>query len=280
MGCLALLFAPLSAQAQYNVFMPEPSVKPDTIGTQQVRVQYETIFYIDPTKQEKPLEESMILEIGIGVSKFYSYNKYLCDSVYNADLANKASQETINQHLNQYATSRLTEIICKGYPAGQITTLDAVAGFNRLRYEEKIELPHWELTEDTDSVMGMLCQKAECDFRGRHWTVWFTEEIAIGEGPWKLGGLPGLILKATDSEGHYTFTANGIEQSRTRQPMTVKLKNHELVSRKQYRKVHDRYYDDPLGFVNSEPGVNMTITDENGNKVRPRGIPHNPIERE
>lgn len=278
--CLTALLMPLAAQAQFNVFMPETNVKQDTIGTLQLRVQYETVFYLDTAKKEKPLEETMILEIGSGVSKFYSYSKYICDSVYNADLANKASQETINRHLSQYATSRMTEITCKGFPAGQVTMQNAVAGFNRIRYEEKLEFPRWELTEETDSLMGMACRKAECDFRGRHWTAWFTDEIALSEGPWKLGGLPGLILKATDSEGHYRFTANGIELNRTPQPITLRLKNYELVSRKQYRKVHDRYYDDPVGFINSQPGVNMTVTDGNGNKMRPRGIPHNPIERE
>ena len=279
-ACLTALLMPLAAQAQFNVFMPETNVKQDTIGTLQLRVQYETVFYLDTAKKEKPLEETMILEIGSGVSKFYSYSKYICDSVYNADLANKAPQETINRHLSQYATSRMTEITCKGFPTGQVTSQNSVAGFNRIRYEEKLEFPHWELTEETDSLLGMACRKAECDFRGRHWTAWFTDEIALSEGPWKLGGLPGLILKAADSEGHYRFTANGIELSRTPQPITLRLKNYELVSRKQYRKVHDRYYDDPVGFINSQPGVNMTVTDGNGNKMRPRGIPHNPIERE
>lgn len=278
--CIALLMPP-GLHAQFNVFTPETNVKTDTIGTARFRVQYEVRFLADTAGQEKPIEETMILEAGGGTSKFYSYGKYLCDSVYNADLANKASQETINQHLNQYATSRMTEVICKGFPAGCITTQNSVAGFNRIRYEEKLEWPQWTLTEETDTLLGSPCRRAECDFRGRHWTAWFAEDIAASEGPWKLGGLPGLILKACDSEGHYRFTATGIELCRNRLPITVRLKNYEQVSRKQYRKIHERYYDDPVGFINgSQPGISMTVTDRNGNKIRPRAIPHNPIERE
>ena len=61
-----------------------------------------------------------------------------------------------------------------------------------------------------------------------------------------MGGLPGLILKATDSQGHYCFTASGIELCHNRRPITAGLKNYEAVSRKQYRKIHERYYDDPI----------------------------------
>lgn len=280
LGCCLALLAPLGVQAQFNVFMPEADVRQDTLGVARLRVQYETTFCTDTAKREKPLAETMILEVGTGVSKFYSYSKYICDSVYNADIANKVSQETINQHLNQYGTARLTEIVSKGFPAGCVTTQNAVAGFSRVRYEEKLQWPQWTLAQEADTVLGFPCRRAECDFRGRHWTAWFTDGIATSEGPWKLGGLPGLILKACDSEGQYRFLATGIELCRTRQPILLRLKNYQLVNRKQYRKIHARYYDDPVGFVNgSQPGVSMTVTDQDGNAMRPRGIPYNPMER-
>lgn len=283
-GCYLVLAALVTSpcvRAQFNVFIPEKGTKQDTIGMAQLRVQYEVVFCLDTAKREKTLEESMILEVGAGVSKFYSYGKYLCDSVYNADVANKASQETINRHLNQYARVLLTEAVCKGLPAGHITTLDDVAGFTRIRYEEKLQWPQWQLTEETDTLLGLPCRGAACNFKGRRWTAWFTDRIALSEGPWKLGGLPGLILKACDSENDYCFTATGVELCRDKTPITVRIKNHELVSPKQYRKIHERYYDDPVGFItSSQPNVTMKVMDGSGNAVRPRAIPHNPIERE
>lgn len=47
-------------------------------------------------------------------------------------------------------------------------------------------------------------------FRGRKWTVYFTEDIPLPLGPWKLGALPGLILSA-EVKGLITIEAIGIK---------------------------------------------------------------------
>ena len=69
-----------------------------------------------------------------------------------------------------------------------------VAGISRLRCEETDERPQWKILAENDSVLSYLCSKAECQLKGRTWTAWFTAEIPISEGPWKLCGLPGLFL--------------------------------------------------------------------------------------
>ena len=210
-----------------------------------------------------------------------SIGLYVCDSILAVDFANKASQETINEHLKQYGQSKLGERTFKGYPTGKVTTLDEVAGMTRLRCEEAEERPQWKILAENDSVLSYLCSKAECQFKGRTWTAWFTAEIPVSEGPWKLCGLPGLILKAEDSEGHYSFTAAGMEQCHTYRPILFDGKKHEPMNRKAYNKVHERYYADPVGFITgSMPNVTVKVSDEQGNATKnPKNVPYNPLER-
>ena len=74
-------------------------------------------------------------------------------------------------------------------------------------YEEDVPELEWEITGEHGTVASFDCQKAKCDFRGRRWEAWFTTEIPFSEGPWKLRGLPGLILYARDTTGQYSFEA-------------------------------------------------------------------------
>src|SRR5690606_14558792 len=69
----------------------------------------------------------------------------------------------------------------------------------------------WNITQETKEVSGYTCIKATAKYRGRTWEVWFTPDIAVSSGPWKLHGLPGLILEAYDITKKYTYVATKIE---------------------------------------------------------------------
>ncbi len=141
--CLAILFA---SQAKAQIIVSDGTkIQNDTTGEAQILVQYETRCISNTEKPENVTEETMMLEVGKNLSKFYSYTKYVCDSVLAVDFANKASQETINEHLKQYGTSKLSERTFRGYPAGKVTTLDEIAGISRLRCEEPDERPQWKI---------------------------------------------------------------------------------------------------------------------------------------
>lgn len=278
--CMAVACS-IQVQAQFFISSGNKPQQ-DTITQVQLTVQYRAVIILDTLKKDKTTEETMMLEIGKGISKFYSYTKYVCDSILNVDFANKASQETINEHLKQYGKSKLSETTFKGYPSGKVTTLDEIAGLTCLRCEEKEEVPQWTLGNDTSTILSYSCRKAECEFKGRKWTAWFTSDIPVSEGPWKLHGLPGLIIKAEDEEKQYTFVCTGLEQSHSSKPILFYGKNYELVNRKAYNKVHERYNADPVGFITgSNPNVKITISDDQGNQIKgPRNMPYNPLERE
>ena len=77
---------------------------------------------------------------------------------------------------------------------------------------EDIPTPEWVIHEDsTRSVIGFNCTMATTHFRGRDWKVWFCEEIPLSLGPWKLGGLPGLIL-AAHCDGFLDIIASNIKR--------------------------------------------------------------------
>lgn len=69
---------------------------------------------------------------------------------------------------------------------------------------------NWEVSREEKSILGYKCQKATTNFRGRDWTVWFTKDVPVQFGPWKLDGLPGLILEAEDNKKMFSYQAERI----------------------------------------------------------------------
>ena len=79
-------------------------------------------------------------------------------------------------------------------------------------YDEPLTDMEWEICDSAKTVLGYECVKAETDYHGRRWTAWFTTDIPVSFGPWKLHGLPGLILMAEADNGN-SFVATGIEKT-------------------------------------------------------------------
>ena len=83
---------------------------------------------------------------------------------------------------------------------------------DNIRCNQNIDQMHqWQMIEETDTILGYVCQKACLTYAGRDYTAWFTTEIPINDGPWKFWGLPGLILKVVDKEEQFEWVAIGLE---------------------------------------------------------------------
>ena len=276
-----LLAVGMSMKAQISVIDISETFKSDSIDRMRLKVQYELAYVKDSTNEKQllnPMRETLMLEIGQRVSKCYSYTVYLKDSTLLADFTSGASQETINQHAQAFGNGNITYQIFKNHPTGKVTTTDRLVTTNIL-CEEKNESPKWELHPDTMTVLSYPCLKATCRFKGRDYTAWYTPDIPVSDGPWKLHGLPGLIVKAEDSRGHFAFTCTGVEQCRDAKPILIHTQNREKLSRKELNKMYERMMKDPLGFIAATaPNVTMRVTDEHGNPVKNVTYPYNPIE--
>lgn len=69
----------------------------------------------------------------------------------------------------------------------------------------------WKIFSDKKYIGNFECNKATASFRGRNYTAWFTKSIPLAYGPWKLQGLPGLILEAYDKNKEVCFYFKSIK---------------------------------------------------------------------
>ena len=188
-----------------------------------LEVHYTRTEVTDTTKRETNFfNEETMLRIGKGMSRYSSVPKFYNDSLmhFNSALyweteriAIETAKDPVERDMAGLARrGRYWDVIYKNYPEGKVTQT-SYFDMTNYRYEEDWEKPEWEITDESKDIIGYQCFKATTDFRGRRWTAWFTPEIPIQDGPWKLCGLPGLILEAEDSGNVYRFVANGLMQN-------------------------------------------------------------------
>lgn len=77
-------------------------------------------------------------------------------------------------------------------------------------YEKQPKIK-WELLSNTKVFKNITCSLAKTNFRGRVFYAWYAPSIAVSYGPWKLQGLPGLIIEAYDETKEVIFQFNKIQ---------------------------------------------------------------------
>lgn len=129
----------------------------------------------------------------------------------------------------------------------------------------------WTLEPDSVlSILGYECQMAEADYHGRHWKAWFTTELPIPFGPWKLRALPGLIMKA-EADGGFAFVATGLQTTdRIISPM-YSTSEYKKTERKKAQSDHEYFENNHEAILKAQNGgmAKITYTDSAGNEIAP-----------
>lgn len=98
----------------------------------------------------------------------------------------------------------------QNYPQGKITSVETIPPYRYLTVENMTETS-WTLHAERDTICNQPCQKATGEYGGRAWTVWFAESLPTRFGPWRLNGLPGLIMRAVSNDGIHCFECRKVE---------------------------------------------------------------------
>lgn len=244
----------------------------EVLDTTRFVVSYRMLYERRP-ENDHPMEDLLLLQVGRNVSKCYSYKTWQTDS-----LVRVTPPEQVLANLGSFHGG-VQDIFFRDAAAGRLTHTDQI-GMDHLLYTEPLPAIDWELTDGKRTIVGYACRRARCTFRGRSYEAWYAPEIAVSCGPWKFGGLPGLILAIRDDAGVLDLEATGVEQRVESIRMTDR--NYMKTNRKKYLDLKQKVMTDPVGYLTGSSNVRMTIKNEDGTPVNPGDLlrGYNPIELE
>ena len=224
--------------------------------------------YLNDTLTGKTKNDLLVLQIGTRISKCFSHYSNQVDSLSALPNGDMIIGKMINDAMNNgefmrgnYPHKRLKTYIYKNYPEGRMTVTDGLI-LQDYRYVDSLHTQTWTMGDSTREVLGYTCQQATADFRGRRWTAWFATDIPVSDGPWKLGGLPGLILEAYDEGQQHVFTAVGLERVKD-EPIIfnrsfVGNQKFEQTNRLEFLRSKKKSLMDFNGYIQMDTGIDLS----------------------
>ncbi|MCT3758181.1 GLPGLI family protein [Elizabethkingia anophelis] len=217
-------------------------------SAQSFRFEYELSIIYD-TLSSNPQKFNTALEITPIAKKFYDMDVYKYDSIQSKKGRSGYMNTGFDQNLVKLKSDQINH------------TFHNISNDDWFQLESKDEIK-WKITEERKNNKGYKLQKATGDFGGREWTAWFTQDIPIPEGPYKFGGLPGLIIEINDSKTHYRYeltkvtklinasnTFNILEKQRGKKAIDITLPT--------YQKLLMEHYNDPYKYLLNSASFNF-----------------------
>lgn len=213
-------------------------------------------------------DSPMLLLINSQQSKFYSPHTEYLDSLKSTPSGRVQSKQMMDIAVQKYidskdesamnsVTYRTFMYIFKDNANECVTVYDAAGMMESGVYSEPFSELTWEVGDSIKTVLGYECIKATADYHGRKWTAWFAPEIPVREGPWKLRGLPGLILEVTEAKGHHSFVADGIEKSNMPIYPIYDNRNYDKMNRIDMLKSRRNYRDNSNSMIKASVGLDL-----------------------
>jgi GLPGLI family protein len=244
---------------------PLPTDKPIVQDLANYKFSYVLTFVPDSTKLNSTVKNQLVLLIGKNVSKFFVQN--------DTKIVKNARGESAIRSVEGRGLGG-TEIF-KYFKTNKETIITNIERQGYL-YEEDISTLNWNITNESMVILSYNCQKATTTFLGRQYEAWFTKDIPINNGPWKLGGLPGLILKANDVQNYYIFECTGIESLKTKIPIVKYDLKYISTTRVDLNKLVKNLH---IRTVETLKSMGIQVGSKNGDANKAFTFPYNPLER-
>ncbi len=167
----------------------------------------------------------------------YYFNKLEGDSI-NDDNVRTIKKRIDDYQVKVYDKDRFGVGVFKDFSSQKIILREI---HYKKAYLIKDTIPKfkWEILSEIKNFGELKCQKAICKYKGRNYTAWFAISIPYSNGPWKFGGLPGLILEVTDDKKEVQFLFEGINLNSNKKIDNSFASSGIITNRKELNKIFD-----------------------------------------
>ena len=217
-----------------------------------IKITYKFLIRDDSTLKKSIREDLIILEMGKKYSKCFSLYRSLNESILNDQFTEqqKKGAEKMSIDLSNFTKTGTTVNYYRNSSSNVITYTDQLFMDSYL-VDDTVNM-QWELQKDTITLVGYFCNKAHTTFRGRNYSAWYTTQIPMPFGPYKFGGLPGVILFIKEDKGNFDFQCVDIEILKQKQLLELDKIKQIKVNRLTHKKLVKHMIENPDAFAASQ----------------------------
>ncbi len=218
------------------------------------QVVYDFTYVYDTALRDQPLKEQQQLLIGKNNSHYMKGN-YVPET--RKEQANAAPSGGPVRVVTAVPVATVTDpaipsINVFQYTAKQKLLITERVGIKAFVVETKLPVINWQISTDTKQIAGYNCQQATGEYRGRTYTVWFTPDIPLQNGPWKLTGLPGLILEARDAKNEVSFVASSVTKGEEGQLTDYESSTYITTTASALQRAIKAYEENPVATMQAQ----------------------------
>jgi GLPGLI family protein len=216
-------------------------------------VKYDFVHVYDTTDRANPFRETMHLLVGQTSS---TYRRSPAAPVERPSAAPAAGGGRVISVVGMPMVVVNAPGISDGelfqYPAAGNLKYSTHIAMNDYLLEEKLPTINWKVGTATKTIGDFKCQQATGAYAGRTYTVWFAPDLPFRSGPWKLSGLPGLILEAKDATGDVAFTFNAFTKADSGQVTTYNKTRLITTSEKALNRIREAFDENPVATMQAQ----------------------------
>src|ERR1700743_1168552 len=199
--------------------------KPDTA---QILVHYKFTHVRDTNNRAGASTENMVLFVGKNASSYKSYDRQLQNELFRRQMQEAITNSPdgnvrLDRHITGSGTEYYQFIGNKKLVRREATMMDSYI------IDDALPVINWHISSEKANFAELHCQKATCHFKGRDYTAWFCADLPVHVGPWKLNGLPGVIVEAYDGKKEVVFKFDRVEKAVLGASKPIKDKHGRIV---------------------------------------------------